>query len=380
MTTGPIIPTMSPTSGDPHAGEAYKPVIGISMGDPAGIGAEVIVKALADPEVRRLGRFVIYGMAEAIAYMGDLAEINPYWFRVPHENAGRIESGVIVADFDEFPVCAPAVRCPTVEGGVASMRFLDAAIEAARDGRIDAIVTGPISKTSWRMAGYRFPGHTERLADAFGTPHVTMMFVGGGIRVALASIHEALFELRNSFTIGRVFRPIDQMAQALRSWWRIERPRIAVCGLNPHAGEEGQFGDEESRIIEPAMTMARENGAIVEGPFPADTIFWRARQGCYDGIVAMYHDQGLIPIKLLAFDEAVQVTLGLPVIRTSVDHGTAFDIAGQNRASPNSMKAALRLACELVIRSGRRGRHAGEASAAFVPAPDPDHSALPAES
>lgn len=332
-----------------NTGPNDRPLIGITMGDPAGIGAEVVVKALADPEIRQLGRFIIYGLNEAIEYAGDLAEVNPFWFRLPHEVVNRIESGVVVADFDEFSMFSPATKFPTAEGGTASMHFLDTAIAAARESTVEAIVTAPICKESWQLAGYNYPGHTEKLGHAFKTRRVTMMFVGGGLRVALASIHEPLFELRNSFIIGRVFQPIDLMAQALRDWFGIKYPRIAVCGLNPHAGEGGMFGDEERRIIEPAIVMAREGGWFVEGPFPADTLFWRAMQGQYDGIVAMYHDQGLIPIKLLAFESACQTTLGLPIIRTSVDHGTAFDIVGQNLASAESMKSAIRLACKLAI-------------------------------
>lgn len=327
-----------------------KPLIGVTMGDPAGIGAEVIVKALADPEVRNLGRFILYGLNEAIEYAADRAEINPYWFRLPHEVVTRIESGVVVADFDEFPIFSPAIKYATSDGGRASMAFLDTAIEAARARQIDAIVTAPICKESWHLAGYKYPGHTDKLGHAFKTRRVTMMFVGGRLRVALATIHEPLLELRNLFTIGRVFQPIDHMGEALRDWFGIDEPRIAVCGLNPHAGENGMFGDEEQRIIEPAITMAREAGYFVEGPFPADTLFWRAMQGQYDGIVAMYHDQGLIPVKLVAFESACQTTLGLPIVRTSVDHGTAFDIAGQNKANPESMKSAIRLACHLALR------------------------------
>lgn len=367
----------SPLSTASQAAEQSKPLIGITMGDPGGIGAEVTMKALADPDVRHLGRFIIYGLAESLSYAADLAEVNPFWFRVPHEAVRRIESGVIVADFDEFPMFTPAVRCPTSDGGIASMRFLDTAIQAAREGRIDAMVTAPICKASWRLAGYKFPGHTERLADAFNTHRVTMMFVGGRLRIALASIHEPLFELRNSFTIGKVFQPIELMDAALRGWFGIANPRIAVCGLNPHAGEDGMFGDEETRIIEPAMVMAREAGANVEGPFPADTIFWRAMQGHFDGVVAMYHDQGLIPVKLLAFEDSVQMTLGLPIIRVSVDHGTAFDIAGQNRASAASMKAAIRLACELAARRRMGGNSLpadGQETAGV-----PESSTLPAD-
>ena len=320
------------------------------MGDPSGIGAEVTIKALADPEIRRLGRFIIYGLNEAIEYAADQCEINPFWFRLPHEIVTRIESGVVVADCDELSMYNPAVNYATAECGTASMRFLDAAILAARERRIDAIVTAPICKESWALAGYRYPGHTEKLGHAFKTRRVTMMFTAARMRVALVSIHEPLLDLRNSFTIGRVFQPIDLMGDALRRWFGIDEPRIAVCGLNPHAGENGLFGDEEKRIIEPAIVMAREVGYCVEGPFPADTLFWRAAQGHFDGVVAMYHDQGLIPVKLIAFESACQTTLGLPIIRTSVDHGTAFDITGTNQANPESMKSAIRLACEMAIR------------------------------
>jgi len=339
------------------------------MGDPAGIGAEVIVKALADPDLRTRGRFIIYGLNELLAYAADLAEINCFWFRQPHELVRRVDSGVVVADFDEFSMFGPAVRRPTAEGGRASMRFLVEAIAGLKRGLLDALVTGPIHKTSWHLAGFKFPGHTERLAAAFHTRRVAMMFVGGGFRVALASIHEPLFELRHSFTIGKVFQPIDLLHRALRDWFGIDQPRIAVCGLNPHAGQDHHFGDEESRIIEPAIVMAREGGMLVEGPFAADSLFWKARHSRrYDGIVAMYHDQGLIPVKLLAFDEAVNVTLGLPVIRTSVDHGTGFDIVGKNMAEPGSMKAAIRLAIDLAIRRAQRAAGQAEGIASGKPA------------
>jgi 4-hydroxythreonine-4-phosphate dehydrogenase len=343
---------------EPKADEVFeqpeqppKPVIAISMGDPGGIGAEVIAKALDDPEVRQQGRFVIYGMHEPIAYAADAAEINPYWWRQPHETVQRIESGVVVADFDELDVPGASLAHPTAEGGHASMRFLEQAVEAIKRGRAHALVTGPISKTSWHLAGYkRWPGHTEWLAEQFATRRVTMMFDAGRLRVALASTHVGLFELRHHFTIGLVHQPIDLLDRALREWFGIERPRIAVCALNPHAGEERRFGDEETRIIEPALTMAREGGCVVEGPFPADTLFRAAVEGKYDGIVAMYHDQALIPVKLLAFDRAVNVTLGLPIVRTSPDHGTAFDIVGTNQADPGSMRAAISLACRLASR------------------------------
>lgn len=335
-----------------HPGLQGKPLIGITMGDPAGIGAEVIVKALADPDVREGARFIIFGIDDVLTGAADAAGISPYWFCCSsEEKLPRVDSGVVVVDYAEYTAGLWINARPTQEGGRASLQFLDAAIEAARAGGIDAIVTAPISKVGWQLAGCRFPGHTEKLAEACKVARYTMAFVGGGLRVALASTHVGLFELRNRFTIGLVFQPIDLLHEALREWFGIERPRIAIAALNPHAGEAGQFGDEEIRVIEPAMQMARNNGIDVDGPFPADTLFTPRTRNRYDGIVAMYHDQGLIPIKMLAFDTAVNLTLGLPIVRTSVDHGTAFDIAGTNSADPGSMIEAIGLACSL---AGRR--------------------------
>ncbi len=353
-----------------------RPVIGITMGDPAGIGADVLIKALADHSLREQAEFVIYGMLEHIDYAADLAELVPFWVRAPHESALETRAGVVIADFDEFSLAARPLRSPTAQGGRASMQFIEEAVSDVRGGSIDAIVTGPINKSAWHLAGYSFAGHTELLAKCFKSRRVTMMFTGGPLRVALASVHEPLFDLRNRFTIGLVFQPIDLLHDALRDWFGIEAPKIAVAGLNPHAGENGRFGDEEARVIQPAIDMARHADIAVTGPYPADTLFRRAAQGEFDGVVAMYHDQALIPVKLLAFDQAVNLTLGLPVIRTSVDHGTAYDIAGKNRADPGSMKAAIRLAIDLVH---RRRKQAVSATGPSTPAPadSPPHQPLP---
>lgn len=317
------------------------------MGEPAGIGAEVVVKALADPDIRRLARFVVFGLNEQLAYAADLAEIDPMWFRIQAGRPIDPRHDVLVVDFDQYSILGTSLRQPSKLGGEASMQFLDEAVTAALAGSVHAIVTAPISKESWKLAGYKFPGHTEYLAWRTKAPRYAMMFAGGPLRVVLATIHLPLLDIRNRFTIGCVFNPIDLFNEALRDWFGLPRPRIAVCGLNPHASESGQFGDEEQRIITPAITMAREAGINVDGPFPADTLFWRAARGQFDGVVAMYHDQGLIPVKLLAFDESVNLTLGLPIVRTSVDHGTAFDIVGRNVANPGSMKAAIRLAADI---------------------------------
>ncbi len=337
---------------------ARRPLIALTMGDPCGIGPEVVVKALADPEIRAMGRFLIYGLENVLFEAAERAAIKPFWFRVAQNKAGRIDSGVVVADFDDYSGKIWSPPRSSKEGGRASLAFFDAAIVAAQSNTVDAVVTGPIHKTSWQLAGCPFPGHTEKIADACKIKRYCMAFVGGGLRIALATVHMGLFELRNKFNLGQVFAPIDLLHQAMVDWFGIEHPRIAVAGLNPHAGENGLFGDEEKRVIEPAMQMARNAGIDVEGPFPADTLFTPRVRSRFDGIVAMYHDQALIPIKMLAFDTAVNVTLGLPIIRTSVDHGTAYDIAGSNKADAGSMKEAIRLACELASHAERPPRPA----------------------
>jgi len=195
-----------------------------------------------------------------------------------------------------------------------------------------------------------------------------MMFTGGPLRVVLATVHLPLMAIWNRLNIGAVFQPLELLHRALVEWFDIPKPRIAVCGLNPHASENGQFGDEEERIISPAIFMARQQGIDATGPYPSDTIFLKARAGRFDGVVAMYHDQGLIPVKLLAFDQAVNLTLGLPIVRTSPDHGTAFDIVGQNRANPGSMSAALSLAVDLAIKRHVR-QAASQAQPPQVPPP-----------
>ncbi len=330
-----------------------KPVIGITMGDPAGIGPEVVVKALADPEIRALARFVVYGMNELLAYAADLAEIEAFWWRVQHDSPRTdftLTHDIVVLDYDEYSQLGSAIHKPTRAGGQASLTFIDDAIAAAgrpvEEAGIDAVVTAPICKESWHMAGCKFPGHTEMFAHRTRTKRVVMAFESPKLRVALATVHVPLMDLRNVLTIGTVYDPIDLGNQFCKQLG-IANPRIAVAGLNPHASENGRFGDEENRIITPAIEAAKSHGIDARGPFPGDTVFNAAVAGRYDLVVAMYHDQGLIPVKLLAFDEAVNITLGLPVVRTSPDHGTAFDIVGKNKADPGSMKAAIRLAVKL---------------------------------
>jgi len=333
----------------------YRPIIAITMGDPAGIGAEVIVKALADPILRHRARYIIYGLNEMLSYAADLAEFDVFWWRDQYN--GRLRAyphDVVVVDYDQYSMLGTVLRAPSKMGGEASMRFCVDAIEAANRKLVDAVVTAPIAKESWKLAGYHYPGHTELFAQRTGARRYAMMFTGGPLKVVLATVHMPLMGLWGRLNIGAVFQPIELLQQAMVEWFDTPKPRIAVCGLNPHASENGQFGDEEERIITPAITMAREQGIDASGPYPPDTIFLAARDGKYDAVVAMYHDQGLIPVKLLAFDQAVNLTIGLPIIRTSPDHGTAFDIVGRNRANPGSMRAAIELAIDLAVKRQRR--------------------------
>lgn len=334
-----------------------RPVIGISLGDPQGIGPEVLIKALADPTLIERARFVIYGRNDLLAFVAEKLDLHPYWYRVAHDSdraKGELLSPVTVVDFhdDGDFVEKPLERGPCRESGTQSKRYVEAAINDAllpiTDPRhIDAIVTAPISKQSWAMAGFRWPGHTELLVARTRAKQHAMAFVSSRLRVVLATAHVPLMNVKNTLTIGRVFESINLGNQLCRSLG-IATPKIAVCGLNPHAGEEGLFGDEESRIIAPAIDVAVQHGIHARGPFPGDTVFLSALKGTFDLVVAMYHDQGLIPVKLLGWNEAVNVTLGLPIVRTSPDHGTAFDIAGTYQADPGSMSSAVSLAIDMV--------------------------------
>ena len=341
----------------------FEPVIAITMGDPMGIGPEVVAKALCDPAILRLGKFVVYGQNQPLVDAADRAGMRPFWFRIAKENMPTtrgVAAEPVVLDYGHED-SLPHAHAPSRAGGLLSKAFVEDAIaDALRPvgdaRRVDAVVTGPISKESWSMAGFKWPGHTELFAARCKATRHTMLFESPRLRVALATAHVPLMDIRNMLTIGRVFDPIDLGYNYCRQLG-IEKPKIAVCGLNPHAGEHGLFGDEEERVIAPAIEIARRNGIDVRGPFPGDTIFIDAAAGKWDLVVAMYHDQGLIPVKLLGFDRAVNVTIGLSMVRTSPDHGTAFDIASKNTASPNSMKAAIELAVKLAHAKAAHSNH-----------------------
>lgn len=326
------------------------------MGDPGGIGPEVVVKALADDTLRRRAWYCVLGPAWALEAAAAAAGLPPFWTTLPpgvEADASGDRAEVVVLD-DGSPPSAGEPR-PTAAGGQASFRAVEQAIAMAllpaRDPRhVDAIVTGPISKQAWSLAGHgQYPGHTELLAARCRATRVGMMFVSPRLRVMLATGHVPLSRVPGLLTIERVYETIVLAYKGCR-WLQIERPRLAVCGLNPHAGEAGLLGEDESRVIGPAIAQACQAGIEARGPFPPDTIYAAAVRGEWDAVVAMYHDQGLIPVKLLAQDEAVNLTIGLPIVRTSPDHGTAYDIAGRGVARAGSMKAAVALAVHLAGR------------------------------
>jgi 4-hydroxythreonine-4-phosphate dehydrogenase len=307
-----------------------RPRLIVSVGDPAGVGPEVTVKALAREEVRALADVAVAG--------------DPDDLRL---TAGRL--GLPPPERVEAAGDASAVRPGrlSAEGGAAAVAAIRRAVDLVRAGAYDGLVTAPINKEALRLAGFAWPGHTEMLADLTGARDVRMLLVAGALRVVHVTTHRSLRSAIEAATSDRIVRTIELGHEGARRLG-VDRPRVAVAGLNPHAGEGGLFGDEEVREIAPAIEAARAGGIDVSGPWPPDTVFWRASRGEFDLVVAMYHDQGHIPVKLGGFDEGVNVTLGLPFPRASVDHGTAFDIAGRGVARWHSMAAAIRVGAQLV--------------------------------
>ena len=323
------------------------------MGDPAGIGPEVLLKALQSPAVRALGDLIVLGDAAVLRRTAESLHLEcPYPVTPIATPIEELARGIAIWDFANASDVPPGEA--SREGGEASLQYVNRAIDLALTGKIDAIVTGPINKQALLMSGANWPGHTELLAQRTRTKHPVMMLAGERLRVALVTTHAALKKVPALLTTDGVLATIRVTDRSLKELFGIERPRLAVCGLNPHASDGGRFGTEEAKIIEPAIRKAQAAGIEATGPHPADVIFHQAAAGRYDAVVAMYHDQGLIPLKLLHFEDAVNVTLGLPIIRTSVDHGTAYDIVGRGVASAGSMIAALRLAAQLAQRRGKK--------------------------
>lgn len=317
--------------------------IAITMGEPGGVGPEVALKAAAS--TRSICLPVLVGDAAVFrALRGRLGiDLTLREVSSPDEAAPEFVALMDTGRSGDFKVGAP-----TAEGAVASVSAIKAAVRLAREGKVHAVVTSPISKEALRMAGFGWPGHTEMLAELTGTEDYAMMLVGGPLRVILVTIHASLKEVPALVTKEAVARTL-RLARLAADMLGIESPRIAVAGLNPHAGEAGMFGHEENDIIAPAVEEARREGIPAEGPYPPDTVYFKAARSEFDIVVSMYHDQGLIPLKLLAFESGVNVTVGLPIIRTSPDHGTAYEIAGKGTANPSSTIEAVKLALRLKL-------------------------------
>jgi 4-hydroxythreonine-4-phosphate dehydrogenase len=328
------------------------PAVAITMGDASGIGPEIIMKALARPDVTAMCRPFVVGDAERLRVAGRIvgSDLQVHAIDTPSE-ATYAPGTVECIDLGLIPADHPFGKVSPVSGEGA-YRYIAKAVEVVRAGDAAAICTAPLSKEALHAAGRKYPGHTELLAELTGTPEVSMMLVSPKLRVIHVTTHIGLVDAIARIEPGLVERVIGRAhATLVRSG--IADPRIGVCGINPHAGENGLFGrGEEGEKIVPAVEACRARGWRVEGPLPADTLFFLAARGDYDMVVAMYHDQGHGPIKVLGLESGVNITVGLPVIRTSVDHGTAFDIAGKGIADEGSMVEALRQAVELAPRHG----------------------------
>ncbi len=326
------------------------PTVVVTMGDPAGIGPEVALKAMARTEEISAARWVLIGeawigSAERRTTAGLFDQTVTRW----EEIAPDVRR--VLWDVRQLAPQQIKMGTAAAEGGRAGLQYVRRAVDACLSGQAAAMVTGPLSKYAVTLSGQAFTGHTEFIAERCGAAESRLMLVNDRLAVVHVSTHCRLSEATR-VDEQRVAKTIQLGWEAMLNM-RGQRPRVAVCGLNPHAGEDGLFGDDEQTIIAPAIARVRQRGYECEGPLPADTVFFRAVAGAFDLVVAMYHDQGHVPMKLLDFEHTVNVTLGLPIIRTSVDHGTAFDIAGQGRARADNMLAAMDLAVRLVSASFR---------------------------
>jgi len=342
----------------PNINAHKRPIIGISVGDPNGIGPEITAKSLSLEEIYEICCPLVISDFELMKEAVKIANVSVNLNRVKNPQEGKYEFGMIdVLDMNNVDMSKVVYKKATAEGGKASFEYIKKVIELALAKEIDATVTGPIHKEAINLAGYHYAGHTEIYADFTETKDYAMMLADGDYRIVHVSTHVSLRKACDLAKRERILKVIDLGYETLLRLG-VENPRIAVAGLNPHAGEEGLFGDEEITEIIPAIEIAREEGINIDGPIPPDTVFAKARGGQYDLVVAMYHDQGHIAMKVAGFNydkktrqwtsmSGVNVTLGLPIIRTSVDHGVAFGKAGEGRANPQSMIEAIRMAAQL---------------------------------
>jgi 4-hydroxythreonine-4-phosphate dehydrogenase len=324
-----------------------KPLIAVTMGEPAGVGPEVVARALDDASVWECCTPLVFGQTALLNGASRKQGLSVRFVDAPApvRASGRAEVPVLAGGV--FDASAVVSGHPSPATGQAVIGWIEAAARLALAGGADAMATGPIDKAILRQAGFPFPGHTEFLASLCGAPHPVMMLASPRLRVILATIHLRIEEVPARLAGTDLLRLLRIAHAGLRRDFALSAPRLLVAALNPHGGEGGMFGEEEARLIRPAVEKAVAEGIDARGPLPADTLFFQALRGGADAVVCMYHDQGLIPLKMDGFMQSVNVTLGLPIVRTSVDHGTAYDLAGTGRADPSSLVAALRMAARM---------------------------------
>jgi 4-phospho-D-threonate 3-dehydrogenase / 4-phospho-D-erythronate 3-dehydrogenase len=323
------------------------PLIAITMGDPAGIGPEVIAKIIDSDVILAVCMPFVIGDTGVMKKLIEELRLSIRVRSITSPKEAYPAKGTLnILDCKNVNLAQHMWGVPDKLSGTAVVEYIKRAVDLCMKNEADAIVTSPINKEIMNAAGHHFAGHTELLAHLTGTQEFGMMFVGGGLRVILVSIHVALKDVSQYINMANVLKTLRLAHNSLK-YFGIKNPRIGVAALNPHAGEGGLFGSEEWDEILPAVLQAREEGILASNPLPADTLFFKARNNDYDMVVAMYHDQGLVPLKMVAFGNAVNVTVGLPIIRTSVDHGTAYDIAGKGCANPASLLEAVKLAAHM---------------------------------
>ena len=320
--------------------------IGISIGDINGVGLEVILKALSNEKIRNFCTPIIFGSSKVISYHKNIVGLDFHFQPIQSATRPNADKINVVNCWNENVNIT--LGKPSETSGEYAFRSLAAATEALKEKQIDGLVTAPINKAAMRMANFPLPGHTEYLTDAFKISESLMFMVSDQLRIGLVTNHVPISDVSTLLTKERLIRKLQVMEESLRMDFGLERPTIAVLGLNPHASDNGAIGEEEDKIIRPAIVELKKKGMMIMGPFPADGFFGSAMYNKYDAVMAMYHDQGLIPFKALSFGEGINFTAGLPIVRTSPDHGTAYDIAGQNMADPRSFQKALFLALDLI--------------------------------
>lgn len=318
------------------------------MGDPTGIGPEIIVKALSMREPFQVCRPIVFGDREVLLRAIEIQNLSATLEVIDKTpEGGYLPEKIFLFSSTQLNVASLKFGQPDRSCGEAMVRYIEEAVQWVRNGKVDAVTTCPINKHAMNVAGYHFSGHTELLAHLAGTSSVAMMFLGSRWKIVLATTHLPLKEVSKWITSNHILSIIRLTHEGMKKYFSISHPKIAVLGLNPHCGEEDLLGEEEKREIFPAIAQAKSLGMDVEGPFPADSFFNVSRSNVFDVVISMYHDQGLIPIKMFDFKEAVNFTLGLPFIRTSVDHGTAYDIAGKGLADPTNLVQAILTAANL---------------------------------